>query len=393
MKGGDYLSENKEISFGAPSRVKAKPGRFGDVVGDPGSGNNWTTKKPPGFPSKNPGESDKDYANRTGAKYQTGSPDAKPGTYVPQVMQMFYPTNWKQLSDDASYPKKEGTKKSGSIGSSETTADPKVGRQNTGLSEAQIRGRAAAEAYEKEQADKRASQGQSSNSPKKEVSLREQKQNQEQGSGGKDQQGNVKDLPDRRTGKSGSNAGSKVTGSNSRATTTKPVVGKDVGMPNQTGTAKPGSKSSDSMSFSEAFAKARKEQGPGGTFTWQGKKYTTDRADDKKPAPVAQAKSKTATTLPVNKPKQELQGNKPAVSKPTPKSNPGAGSGMGVVEREGALNKELSSLKTSSESKSSGTPLPDRRARKTAKKAVKKATRKIIKDTRKSGRVMRKALR
>jgi len=32
--------------------------------------------------------------------------------------------------------------------------------------------------------------------------------------------------------------------------------------------------------FGEAFAEARKEQGPGGTFTWEGKKYTTDRADD-----------------------------------------------------------------------------------------------------------------
>lgn len=35
------------------------------------------------------------------------------------------------------------------------------------------------------------------------------------------------------------------------------------------------------MTFAEAFAKARKEQGPGGTFTYKGKKYSTDRADDK----------------------------------------------------------------------------------------------------------------
>tara|TARA_R100000742_G_C4232554_1_gene53812 strand:+ start:48 stop:722 length:675 start_codon:yes stop_codon:yes gene_type:complete len=35
------------------------------------------------------------------------------------------------------------------------------------------------------------------------------------------------------------------------------------------------------MTFGEAFAKARKAQGPGGIFTWEGKKYTTDRADDK----------------------------------------------------------------------------------------------------------------
>jgi len=34
-------------------------------------------------------------------------------------------------------------------------------------------------------------------------------------------------------------------------------------------------------SFSEAFKVARKEQGAGGTFTYNGKKYITDRADDK----------------------------------------------------------------------------------------------------------------
>ena len=33
--------------------------------------------------------------------------------------------------------------------------------------------------------------------------------------------------------------------------------------------------------FGETFAKARKAQGPGGTFSWEGKKYTTEQADDK----------------------------------------------------------------------------------------------------------------
>ena len=36
------------------------------------------------------------------------------------------------------------------------------------------------------------------------------------------------------------------------------------------------------MSFKEAFAKARKAQGAGGKFDWNGKSFTTDRADDKK---------------------------------------------------------------------------------------------------------------
>jgi hypothetical protein len=37
----------------------------------------------------------------------------------------------------------------------------------------------------------------------------------------------------------------------------------------------------DDMSFGKAFAAARKEKGAGKTFTWEGKSYTTDRADDK----------------------------------------------------------------------------------------------------------------
>lgn len=35
------------------------------------------------------------------------------------------------------------------------------------------------------------------------------------------------------------------------------------------------------MTFGEAFKKARKEQGAGGTFTWEGKKYSTNTAEDK----------------------------------------------------------------------------------------------------------------
>jgi hypothetical protein len=36
----------------------------------------------------------------------------------------------------------------------------------------------------------------------------------------------------------------------------------------------------DDMSFDDAFKKKRRELGPGKTFTWQGKKYTTDKKDD-----------------------------------------------------------------------------------------------------------------
>lgn len=55
--------------------------------------------------------------------------------------------------------------------------------------------------------------------------------------------------------------------------------------------------------FKEAFAKARKEMGPGKTFTWQGKSYSTNQADDKaKPkagtAPPARPKPRAASPAP-----------------------------------------------------------------------------------------------
>lgn len=47
--------------------------------------------------------------------------------------------------------------------------------------------------------------------------------------------------------------------------------------------------------FNTAFAAARKKLGPGKTFTFKGKSYTTDRADDtKKPKPRPANKPTTA---------------------------------------------------------------------------------------------------
>ena len=41
-------------------------------------------------------------------------------------------------------------------------------------------------------------------------------------------------------------------------------------------------KTSSPKTFGDAFSQARKKQGAGGTFTYKGKKYSTNRADDKK---------------------------------------------------------------------------------------------------------------
>lgn len=58
--------------------------------------------------------------------------------------------------------------------------------------------------------------------------------------------------------------------------------------------------------FETAFAKARKEQGAGGTFEFKGKTYSTDRADDKV----------GSGTKPSRKPKTDAPKVEPAASKP-----------------------------------------------------------------------------
>ena len=49
--------------------------------------------------------------------------------------------------------------------------------------------------------------------------------------------------------------------------------------------------------FKEAFAEARAKLGPGKVFTFKGKKYTTDRADDKKKKSKSTKKKSTTKTI------------------------------------------------------------------------------------------------
>lgn len=58
--------------------------------------------------------------------------------------------------------------------------------------------------------------------------------------------------------------------------------------------------------FGAAFAAARKAKGPGKTFTWKGKLYTTDRADDK-PAKKAGGTDVTSSPRPRANPKRPPQ--------------------------------------------------------------------------------------
>ena len=92
--------------------------------------------------------------------------------------------------------------------------------------------------------------------------------------------------------------------------------------------AKPPAAPAKAQTFGKAFAEARKAQGAGGTFTYNGKKFTTDRADDK-PADAPEKKGffknlgdkfKKATTLTPGRPR------KPSGKKPmrTPSTGPWA---------------------------------------------------------------------
>lgn len=52
-------------------------------------------------------------------------------------------------------------------------------------------------------------------------------------------------------------------------------------------------------SFNEAFKKARKEKGAGATFTWNGKKYTTDYKDEAKAASAPKTNSTKPKAAPM----------------------------------------------------------------------------------------------
>ena len=59
--------------------------------------------------------------------------------------------------------------------------------------------------------------------------------------------------------------------------------------------------------FNEAFASARKEKGAGKTFMFEGKKYTTDRADDKPKVSEATISQKPTTAAPKPETSQEAK--------------------------------------------------------------------------------------
>lgn len=139
------------------------------------------------------------------------------------------------------------------------------------------------------------------------------------------------------------------------------------------------------QSFGEAFAAARKELGPGKTFTWNGKSYSTNRADD--PKPVAEMKGKSATTVSrPSSPSRQLAG---APKKTTPKATSASGSGMGSKASEDAKLKNLGTPEKAPAKKSRPERRAERlegRADKIRNRAANRADKKENKATEKSAK-------
>ena len=215
-KLGDYLGKkNVKAKMGKMKSNIIEPGtkrlQFGAVVsGSRGSGGGFSKTRPPGFPPKKAGESDKDYAKRTGARYGT-NPNAKPGTMVPQVQGLWYPKDYKSTNE----PK-----------TPETKADPRVGARlaNPKRSEADRLTKINSDRKVREMLKEDEKKSNQPFQKPKETSPRERKQNTPQGTGAG------------RTGKSGSTADSRRKAEMDR---TRPKVGVNVGRPSNQGTARP----------------------------------------------------------------------------------------------------------------------------------------------------------
>jgi hypothetical protein len=193
---------------------------------------------------------------------------------------------------------------------------------------------------------------------KEEVSPREQKQNQPQGSGAKDESGEVKDVADRRTGKSGSDAESKTTVEKTK----KPVEKKDPYAEAKkkdpkldTWIKQRNNSEKGSADYTMAQNKINKAYGKGPQ-----RQITVKKLEGKKPTEIKSAVSPAKKIGPAPTPK------------PTPKSNTGAGSGMGGVQAEKDKIADLKSTPPPSAT-------PDRRAKRKGRQAARKTKRAAIK--------------
>ena len=97
------------------------------------------------------------------------------------------------------------------------------------------------------------------------------------------------------------------------------------------------------MTFKEAFAKARKEKGAGKTFTWQGKSYSTNYAEEtkdsgpKRPKAKPETEGDTKASRPRPKPRASAASTPKVETKALPRQGAsGRGDGRAEVTRRRA---------------------------------------------------------
>ena len=81
----------------------------------------------------------------------------------------------------------------------------------------------------------------------------------------------------------------------------------------------------DDMSFSKAFASARKEKGAGKTFTWKGKSYTTNYKEEEKKSGPTRPRRRPAQTTPSSSPRPKPRPSMTSSTSKGPSSRPRVG--------------------------------------------------------------------
>jgi hypothetical protein len=109
--------------------------------------------------------------------------------------------------------------------------------------------------------------------------------------------------------------------------------------------AKETSDAAKGKSFKEAFAEARKDQGPNGVFTWRGNTYNTKMAGETSKGAPARAAAPTRAAAPAAAPAPATRGNAPAAAAPT-RGNPPAAPANKPVNTGSPMSSVIRNLDT-----------------------------------------------
>lgn len=113
----------------------------------------------------------------------------------------------------------------------------------------------------------------------------------------------------------------------------------------------------DDMTFSKAFAAARKEMGAGKTFEWKGKKYTTDMKEEVKGASSPKPKARPARLDAISGASRGVEGKAKA------KAAGGRGDGASEMDRRSKDRKASASANAGAGTSASAAVPMDRMAK------------------------------